>query len=39
MAEDKIVKKLLEHDEKLDQMVTKGEFQNFRNEMLAARMK
>lgn len=36
MEESKIVKKLLEHDQRFDQMVTKDEFQNFRNEVLAA---
>jgi len=36
MEESKIVKKLLEHDQRFDQMVTKKEFQNFRNEVLTA---
>lgn len=34
MSEDKIIEKLLEHDEKLSNMVTNDEFQKFRNEML-----
>lgn len=34
MSEDKIIEKLLEHDEKLSNMVTNDEFQKFRSEML-----
>ena len=34
MSEDKIIKKLLEHDEKLANVVEKDEFQQFRSEML-----
>ena len=39
MAEDKIIKKLLEHDEKLKELVTKREFREFRNEVLAGQDK
>lgn len=36
MDESKIIQKLIEHDQRFDQMVTKEEFKNFRNEVLVA---
>ncbi|MBI2099357.1 hypothetical protein HYT45_03020 [Candidatus Uhrbacteria bacterium] len=36
MNEDKIINKLLEHDEKLEAMITKEEFNQFRLEILAS---
>jgi len=35
MNEDKIVQKLIEHDKKFDELVTKGEFKQFKEEMLS----
>lgn len=34
MSEDKIIQKLLEHDEQLSRIVTKDEFSDFRKETL-----
>lgn len=34
MSNEKIIQKLLEHDEKLKELVTKVEFSGFRNEVL-----
>ena len=34
MLEDKIIKKLLEHDDKIERLVTKDEFKIFRDEVL-----
>lgn len=39
MDEDRIINKLLEHDERLSEMVTKGEFQEFRREVTTANEK
>ena len=37
--EDKIIQKLIEHDKKLDEIVTKGEFKQYKEEMLSGQDK
>lgn len=39
MSEEKIIAKLLEHDEKIETLVTKPEFQEFRDEVLTGQDK
>ncbi|MDI6734438.1 MAG: hypothetical protein QMD50_03065 [Patescibacteria group bacterium] len=36
MNEDKVIQKLIEHDKKLDELVTKTEFHDFKNRIFIA---